>query len=132
MEGPFHFCPCRSGCKVSNSQLGQTYSTSNPHIELVETFDYNRMPLAPICCAVQLHDKPKRHKTFGKHATDGWYIKTSSEHYRCHIIFVQKMQQMRITDTEYFKHKYLMQPTLTAQEGIVKAIQDLTLAITGK
>ena len=25
-----------------------------------------------------------------------------------------------------------MQPTLTAQEGIVKAIQDLTLAITGK
>ena len=56
----------------------------------------------------------------------------SPEHYLCHIIFVQKMQQIQITDTVYFKHKYLMQPTLTAQDRIVKSIQDLTLTITGK
>ncbi|KAL7489379.1 hypothetical protein ACHAW6_014974 [Cyclotella cf. meneghiniana] len=70
-------------------------------------FDYNYMPLTPMGCAVQLHEKPKRRKTFGEHSADGWYIKTSPEHYRCHIIFVRKTWQMRITDTVYFKHKYL-------------------------
>ena len=39
---------------------------------------------------------------------------------------------MRITDTVYFKHKNLTQPTLTQQDRIVKAIQDLSAAITGK
>ncbi|KAL7482588.1 hypothetical protein ACHAW6_008259 [Cyclotella cf. meneghiniana] len=53
-------------------------------------FNYNHMPLAPMGCAVQLHEKPKKQKTFGEHAADEWYIKTLPEHYRCHIIFVQK------------------------------------------
>jgi hypothetical protein len=51
-------------------------------------FDYNHMPLAPMGCAVQLHIKPNRRKSWGEHASDGWYIKTSLDHYRCHWIFV--------------------------------------------
>ena len=81
---------------------------------------------------MQIHEKPKRQKTFGEHVVDGWYIKTSPEHYRCHIIFVRKTRKLRITDTVFFKHKHLTQPTLTAQDRIVKAVQDLTVAITGK
>ena len=37
-------------------------------------FDYNRMPLAPMSCAVQFHIKPNRHKTWGEHGSDGWYL----------------------------------------------------------
>ncbi|KAL7478566.1 hypothetical protein ACHAW6_004323, partial [Cyclotella cf. meneghiniana] len=37
-------------------------------------FDYNRLPLVPIGCAVQVHVKPSCQCTWGKHSTDGWYI----------------------------------------------------------
>ena len=53
------------------------------------SFDYNRMPLAPMGCAVQFHIKPNRRKTWGEHSSDGWYLRTSPEHYRCHIVFVK-------------------------------------------
>ncbi len=44
-------------------------------------FDYNQMPLAPMGCAVQFHIKPNRRKSWGEHASDGWYLKTSPDHY---------------------------------------------------
>ena len=53
-------------------------------------FDYNRMPLAPMGCEVQFHIKPSRRKTFGEHSGDGFYLRTSDEHYRTHIVFVKK------------------------------------------
>ena len=46
------------------------------------SFDYNRMPIAPMGCAVQFHIKLGRRKTFGEHSEDGFYLKTSEEHYR--------------------------------------------------
>ena len=95
-------------------------------------FDYNRMPLAPIGCAVQFHENPNRRRAFGEHAADGWYIKTSPEHYRCHIILVKKTRQLRISDTVYFKHKYLTQPTLTAKDRLMKAILELSRVISNK
>eukprot|EP00804_Cyclotella_cryptica_P001021 CCRYP_008342-RA/>CCRYP_008342-RA protein AED:0.31 eAED:0.31 QI:0/-1/0/1/-1/1/1/0/401 len=48
------------------------------------SFDYNRMPLAPMGCAVQFHIKPNRRRTWGEHESDGWYLTTSKDHYRCH------------------------------------------------
>eukprot|EP00804_Cyclotella_cryptica_P002446 CCRYP_019168-RA/>CCRYP_019168-RA protein AED:0.13 eAED:0.13 QI:0/0/0/1/0.5/0.4/5/0/1227 len=63
------------------------------------SFDYNRMPLAPMGCAVQFHIKPDKRKTWGKHSMDGWYLKTSPEHYRCHVVFMKKTQSKRVTDT---------------------------------
>ncbi len=56
------------------------------------SFDYNRMPIAPMGCAVQFHIKPSRRKTFGEHSEDGFYLKTSAEHFRTHVIFCKKTQ----------------------------------------
>jgi hypothetical protein len=94
-------------------------------------FDYNRMPLAPMGCAVQFHIKPNRHKSWGEHASDGWYIKTSPDHYRCHWIFVKATRAKQISDTVFFKHKYITQPTMTTDNLVIKAIHDLTNAIKG-
>ncbi len=47
-------------------------------------FDYNAMPLAPLGCAVQMHEAPTKCGTWAENTTDGWYIQTSPEHYRCH------------------------------------------------
>ena len=95
------------------------------------SFDYNRMPLAPLGCAVQFHNKPNRRKTFGEHSSDGWYIKTSPEHYRAHVVFVKATRAKRITDTVFFKHKYITQPTVTKADAIVAAYRKLTDAING-
>jgi hypothetical protein len=95
------------------------------------SFDYNRMPLAPLGCTVQFHNKPSRRKTFGKHSSDGWYIKTSPEHYRAHVFFVKATRAKRITDTVFFKHKYITQLTVTKADAIVAAYRKLTDAING-
>ena len=95
------------------------------------TFDYNRMPLAPMGCAVQFHIKPNRRKTWGEHSSDGWYLTTSKDHYRCHYIFVKATQAKHITDFVYFKHKHITQPSLMTEDLVIKAIQDLSNAFKG-
>ena len=95
------------------------------------SFDYNRMPLAPMGCEVQFHVKPSRRKTFGEHSGDGFYLKTSDEHYRTHVIFVKKTRAKRLADTVFFKHRYITQPTVTPADAIVNAYRKLQQAITG-
>ncbi|KAL7483042.1 hypothetical protein ACHAW6_008693 [Cyclotella cf. meneghiniana] len=95
------------------------------------SFDYNRMPIAPMGCAVQFHIKPSRRKTWGEHSSDGWYLQTSPEHYRCHIVFVKATRNKRITDTVFFKHKYITQPSVSQADYIVQAYQNLAKAIQG-
>jgi hypothetical protein len=68
----------------------------------------------------------------GRTPTDGWYIGTSTEHYWCHRIYVKKSRSKRISDTVYFKHKYITQPTLLPADTIVKALNNLTCALKGK
>ena len=95
------------------------------------SFDYNRMPLAPMGCAVQFHIKPAQRKTFEEHSSNGWYLQTSPKHYRCHIVFVKATKRKQITDTVFFKHKYLTQPTVTHAGAIVNAYHNLVKAIQG-
>ena len=82
-------------------------------------------------CSVQFHIKPSRRKTFGEHSSDGWYLRTSPEHYRCHLVFVKATKSKRITDTVFFKHKYITQPTVMHADAIVNAYHNLMKAIQG-
>ena len=94
-------------------------------------FDHNRMPIAPMGCAVRFHINPSQRKTWGEHSSDAWYLQTSPEHIRSHIVFVKASQWTRNTDNVFFKHKYITQPTNTLVDAIVKAYQDLAQAIQG-
>jgi hypothetical protein len=96
---------------------------------LPSPLDYNRMPLAPLGCACQFHTKPGKRKTWGEHSSEGWYIGTSPEHYRTHIVLVKATKHLRISDTMYFKHKYITQPTIIPEDRIVNAYQELTRAM---
>ena len=82
------------------------------------SFDYNRMPIAPMGCEVQFHIKPARRKSFGEHSEDGFYLRTSEEHYRMHVIFVKKSKAKQLPDTVFFKHHYITQPTVTPADAI--------------
>jgi hypothetical protein len=90
------------------------------------------MPLAPMGCAVQIHQGSERRASWAANAIDGWYLQTSPEHYRCHVINVKQTRSERVSDTVFFKTKYLTQPTLTPADVITKALQDLTQALKGK
>ncbi len=85
------------------------------------SFDYNRMPLAPMGCAVQFHIKPSRRKSFGEHSSDGWHLMSSPEHYRSWVVFVKQTRSKRLTDMAFFKHKYITQPTVTPEDVVVNA-----------
>jgi hypothetical protein len=106
---------------------------ANPSISAYEyvngEFDYNKMPLAPMGCAVQIYESPNNRHTWAPHSTDGWYLRTSAEHYRSHVVFVKKTRSERISDTVHFDHAHITQPTVTPTDVIVKALQDLTQAI---
>ena len=90
------------------------------------------MPLAPMGCAVQLFQNSEKRTSWGANAIDGWYLQTSPEHYRCHVIYVKQTKSERVSDTVFFKTKYITQPTLTPADVITKALNDLTQALKGK
>jgi hypothetical protein len=53
----------------------------------------------------------------------------SPKHYRCHVIYVRKTKSERVSDTVHFKHKYITQPTLTPEDTIAKALNNVTCAL---
>jgi hypothetical protein len=95
-------------------------------------FDYNKMPLAPMGCAVQLHQSSTRRASWAENLIDQWYLQTSPEHYQCHVIYVKQMKNESVSDTVFFKTKYITQPTMTPADIITKALNNLTQALKGK
>jgi hypothetical protein len=53
-------------------------------------FDYNKLPLGQMGCAVQMHQIRIRQGTWAEHSINRWYLQTSPKHYRCHVIYVKK------------------------------------------
>ncbi len=92
-------------------------------------FDYNKFLLAPLGCAVEMHESTNRQKTWDPHSLSSWYLGTLTEHYRCHKIFCKKTCSERISDTVFFRHQYITQPTMMPKDQIIKAIGDLSSAL---
>jgi len=108
-------------------------SHKNPAISAYQhvngNFDYNKTPLAPLGCAVEIHESTNRRQSWDPHSLSGWYIGTSTEHYRCHRIFCKKTRSERISDTVFFQHRYLTQPIVTPEDQVIKAVGDLASAL---
>ncbi len=58
-------------------------------------FDYNKMPLAPMGCAAQIHQSSERRASWAANAIDGWYLQMSPEHYQCFLIHVKQTKSVR-------------------------------------
>ena len=99
--------------------------TVSAYAHLNGPFDYNTMPLAPMGCAVQVHEKSDTRGTWAYHSVDGWYLSTSSDHYLTHMCHIKSTQSDRLSDMVHFKHKNITNPLLTHANKIMKAIADL-------
>ena len=87
--------------------------------------DYNKHPLAPMGCEVEMQVMPSVRETWAAHSVSGYYVGVSKEHYRCHKIWVKDTKSVRVGNTVFFKHKYLTMPTLTNADALVNAANDL-------
>ena len=83
-------------------------------------------------CAVQIYQRCERSASWGAKAINRWYLQMSPEHYQCHVMYVKQTKSERVSDTVFFKTKYITQPTLTQANVISKALSNLTHALKGK
>ena len=120
--------------EVTLNLIRQSNATPNvsAYAHLCGPFDYNKMPLAPMGCEAQIHEKSDKRGTWEYHSIDGWYVRTSPEHYRAHICVAKQTKSERCTDTVQFQHKDITNPTLTAGDKLMKAIADCMQSIKKK
>ena len=103
--------------------------TVSAYAHLCGPFDYNKMPLAPMGCEVQIHEKTDKRGTWAYHSLDGWYLNTSPEHYRTHNCHVKTTKSERLSDTVQFQHKNITNPTISHTDKIMHAIANCKEAI---
>ena len=112
--------------EITLKLLRQSNATPNisAYAHLCGPFDYNKMPLAPMGCAVQVHEKTDKRVTWAYHSVDGWYLATSPDHYRTHLFHIKSSKSERFTDTSKFSHKRITRPTITHADKIMASIAD--------
>ena len=112
--------------EITVNLIRQSNATPNvsAYAHLSGPFDYNKMPLAPMGCDAQIHEKTDKRGTWSYHSIDGWYLNTSPEHYRTHNCAIKSTKQERLTDTIQFNHKRITKPTLTHADKIMAALAD--------
>jgi hypothetical protein len=117
--------------EITINLLRQSNATPNvsAYAHLCGPFDYNKMPLAPMGCAVQVHEKTDKRGTWAYHSVDGWYLATSPEHYRTHLCHIKDTKSERFTDTAQFSHKNITRPTITQADKVMAAIADCARTI---
>jgi len=93
--------------------------------------NYDRNPFAPLGCKVEAHMMPSTRDTWAEHTASGYYIGSSPEHYRCHVVYITATRSLRVCQTVFFKHKYLTQPSFTTNDALLLAADRLTAAIKG-
>ena len=61
---------------ITVNLLRQSNATPNvsAYAHLSGPFDYNKMPLSQMGCAVQVHETTDKRGTWAYHTVDGWYL----------------------------------------------------------
>jgi hypothetical protein len=89
------------------------------------------MLLAPLGCGVKVHESLKKRLTWAFWMHDGWYLRTSPEHYCCHVIFVKKTSTEQISDTVIFQHWHITNPEIMPINKLIVALTNFTTAAIG-
>eukprot|EP00804_Cyclotella_cryptica_P025603 CCRYP_002838-RA/>CCRYP_002838-RA protein AED:0.23 eAED:0.23 QI:0/-1/0/1/-1/1/1/0/716 len=104
--------------------------TVSAYAHLCGPFDYNKMPLAPMGCEVQVHEKTNQRGTWAYHCVDGWYLFTSPEHYRMHNCHIKSTKAKCFSDTIHCRHKHITLPSLTPQDKLMHALANCKAALS--
>jgi hypothetical protein len=92
------------------------------------TFDFQAHPIAPCGTAVIIYDKPEDRDSWAPHGVPGYYMGPATMHYRAFNTVTRDTGRQRVTDSlAWFPAPYKM-PGANAQELLLAAVQDLTVA----
>jgi hypothetical protein len=90
-----------------------------------------KKPFAPLGCAIEAHVKPDDCRTWDTRSDAGFSLGTSLQHHRCFCVYIMKTRATRISDTVYFKHQYITNPTVSPESHVVAVAQQLATALQG-
>ncbi len=105
--------------------------TVSAYAHLSGPFNYNKMPLAPMGCEAQVHEKTNKRSTWAYHSLDGWYLFTSPKHYCTHNCHIRHTKSGRLSDTVQFQHKHITNPTIAHANKVMHALADCIKAQQG-
>ena len=76
-----------------------------------------------------MHAMPGNRRMWESHTKAGYYLGTSWDHYRCHEVWISNTKSKRVGRTVFLKHKYLIQPTITASDALLRSGNDICAAL---
>ena len=114
-------CFCKSRVVSSVSVFAHLYGQH----------DYDDNPWAPLGTAVKMHVMSAQRRTFSTHTKSGFYIGNSGKQYRYHQVWLPKTRATSVAKTVFFNHTYLIQPSITTSDAILRATDTLSEALTG-
>ncbi len=119
--------------KITINLIQQSNATPNvlAYAHLSGPFNYNKMPLTPMGCEAQVHEKTNKRGTWAYHSVDRWYLFTSSKHYRTHNCHIKHAKSKQLSDTVQFQHKRITNPTITHANKVMHALADCVKALQG-
>ncbi len=120
--------------KITINLIQQSKATPNvsAYVHLSGPFDYNKMPLTPMGCKAQVHEKTNKQGTWAFHLVDGWYLFTSPEYYPTHNCHVKHTKSKCLSDTMQFQHKHITNLYITHADKVMHALADCVKAIQDK
>ncbi len=119
--------------EITINLIGQSNATPNvlAYAHLSGPFNYNKIPLAPMGCEAQVHEKTNKPGTWAYHSVDGWYLFTSPEHYCTHNCHIKHTRSKQLSDTVQFQHKRITNPTITHANKVMHALANCIKALQG-
>jgi hypothetical protein len=119
--------------EITINLIQQSNATPNvlAYAHLSEPFNKNKMPLTPMGCEAQVHEKTDKRSTWAYHLVNGWYLFTSPEHYCTHNCHIKHNKSKRLSDTVQFQHKCITNPSITHANKVMQALAECVKAIKG-
>jgi hypothetical protein len=89
------------------------------------------MPLAPMGCEAQVHEKTNKRSTWAYHLVNGWYLFTLPELYCTHNCHIKHTKSKRLSNTVQLQHKCITNPSITHTNKVMHALAECIKAIQG-
>ena len=112
-------------------RTSNTVPTVSSFAHLYGHYSYDTNPFAPLRTEVEMHIMPGPCKSWAAHTKKGYYVGNSLKHYICHIVWIKETRSVRVSQTVFFKHKYLTMPSLTPADALMRASENLVKALNG-
>ncbi len=113
------------------------FSHCNPLIsanhKLYGPFDFNKMPFAPLGTKALVYNNSAIWTSWAPHATDGFYVGPTTNHYHCLQFYIPATQRFHFSDIWHLYPSHCQVPTTSEHDITLLAaanlIQQLGLAI---